>query len=103
MFGYPPFSHVVYVFVKHKEEAVAESAAMLLGGLLRQWFGARVLGPDKPAVGRVKTLSIRKLVVKLENGLPLVEAKQYLHKAQESVLSDTRYRLVQIYYDVDPL
>lgn len=102
MFGYPPFSHVVYVYVKHRDEGTAESAAILLGSYLRQWFGRRILGPDKPAVARVKTLSIRKLVVKLEEGIDLRVAKEYLHKAQAMLLADSRYRLVQMYYDVDP-
>ena len=102
MFGYPPFSHVVYVYVKHRDEGSAESAAILLGSYLRQWFGRRILGPDKPAVARVKTLSIRKLVVKLEEGIDLRVAKEYLHKAQAMLLADSRYRLVQMYYDVDP-
>lgn len=102
MFGYPPFSHVVYVYVKHRDEPTAESAALLLGSYLRQWFGKRILGPDKPAVARVKTLSIRKLVVKLEEGIDLRLAKEYLHKAQAMLLGDSRFRLVQMYYDVDP-
>ena len=102
MFGYPPFSHLVYVYVKHRDEAIAESAAILLGSYLRHWFGRRILGPDKPAVARVKTLSIRKIVVKLEDGIDLRVAKEYLHKAQAVLLADNRYRLVQMYYDVDP-
>ena len=102
-FHYPPFSQIVNVYVKHRDDAITESAALLLGGYLRQWFGERILGPDKPAVARVKSLCIRKLVVKLEKGLNLTVSKQYLHKAQELLLSDARYRLVQMYYDVDPL
>ena len=102
MFGYPPFSHLVYVYVKHRDEGTAESAAILLGCYLRKWFGRRILGPDKPAVARVKTLSIRKIVVKLEEGIDLRVAKEYLHKAQAVLLADNRYRLVQMYYDVDP-
>ncbi len=102
-FRYPPFSHIVNVFVKHRDEAVVESAAILLGGLLRQLLSNRILGPDKPAVARVKSLCIRKLVVKLETGVPLQQARQCLHKAQEQLLADNRYRLVQMYYDVDPL
>ena len=102
-FRYPPFSQIVNVYVKHRDDAVAESAALLLGGYLRQWFGDRILGPDKPAVARVKSLCIRKLVVKLEKGINLTVSKQYLHKAQELLIADTRYRLVQMYYDVDPL
>ena len=39
-----------------------------MGTRLRHWFGGRVLGPDKPAVAKVKSQNIRKLVIKLELG-----------------------------------
>jgi primosomal protein N' (replication factor Y) len=74
-----------------------------MGRVLRQWFGQRILGPDKPAVARVKTLAIRKIVIKLENGIDLQRVREYLRKAQEQVLQEKRYSAVQIFYDVDPL
>lgn len=103
MFNYPPFFHLVYVYLKHRSEDVVESAAVYMGGVLRQWFGQRILGPDKPAVARVKTLAIRKIVIKLENGIDLQRVREYLRKAQEQVLQEKRYSAVQIFYDVDPL
>ncbi|MBO4819921.1 MAG: primosomal protein N' [Prevotella sp.] len=102
-FKYPPFTHIVNVFIKHRDDPVVESASILLGGYLRQWFAHRVLGPDKPVVARVKTLHIRKLVVKLETGINLSLARQYLRKAQEMLMADPRFRLIQMYYDVDPM
>ena len=103
MFNYPPFFHLVYVYLKHRNEEVVESAAVYMGGVLRQWFGQRILGPDKPAVARVKTLAIRKMVIKLENGIDLQRVRDYLHKAQEQVQQEKRYSAVQIFYDVDPI
>ncbi len=102
-FRYPPFSHVVYVYVKHRDDGTADSAAFLLGSYLRQVFHDRVLGPDKPGVARVKSLCIRKLVVKLENGVSLRQARENLRKAQMMLANDQRFRLVQVYFDVDPL
>ncbi len=102
-FRYPPFCRLVYVYVKHRQEHIAEGGAYILGGWLRQWFGARVLGPDKPAVAKVKTLAIRKLIVKLEPGLNMAEVRKYLALAQQQLLQDKRYVSLQIYFDVDPL
>ena len=102
-FHYPPYYRLIYVYLKHKSDAVADIAGQEMGSRLRQWFGGRVLGPDKPAVARVKTLCIRKLVLKLENGLDMRLAKQYLHTAQQQMMQDKRYASLQIYYDVDPL
>lgn len=103
LFHYPPFHHLVYVFLKHKYENVVETAGLELGGRLRQYFGGRVLGPDKPAIARVKTLHIRKLVLKLENGINLSQAREALRYVQKQMMLDKRYATLQIYYDVDPL
>ena len=103
LFHYPPFHHLVYVFLKHKYENVAETAGLELGGRLRQYFGGRVLGPDKPAIARVKALHIRKLMLKLENGLNLGQAREALRYVQKQMMQDKRYAALQIYYDVDPL
>ena len=102
-FHYPPFYHLVYVFLKHKHEQVCHQASMELGQTLRSWFGDRVLGPDKPAVAKVKTMNIRKIVIKLENGIDQQKVREYLRYAQEQMSKDPRYGALQIYYDVDPL
>ena len=102
-FNYPPFSRLVYIYLKHRNEQVVDTAAIELGSLLRQGLGERVLGPDKPAVARVKTLFIRKLVVKIENAASLSTVKQYMWRQQQRLLTDKRYATLQIYYDVDPV
>ena len=103
LFRYPPFFHIINVYLKHKDEPTVTAAAEALGALLRQWFGDRVLGPDKPAVARVKAMCIRKMVVKLENGLDRVKVRLYLNKGKDVVLQDNRYKSVGVYFDVDPL
>ena len=102
-FRYPPFTHLIYVYVKHKDERVIESAAMEMGARLRQWFGARVLGPDKPAVAKIKTMNIRKIVLKLELGIDLALVRRYLRQAEHDMMQNKQYVSLQIYFDVDPL
>ena len=102
-FHYPPFFHLINVYVKHKYDKVCEQASYELCKTLRSWFGVRVLGPDKPAVARVKTMNIRKIVIKLENGIDQQKVREYLKFAQQQMGKDPRYGALQIYYDVDPL
>ena len=103
VFHYPPFYHLVNVYLKHKHDKVCEQAGVELGQALRKWFGSRVLGPDKPAVARVKTMNIRKIVIKLENGIDQRKVREYLKFAQQQMAKDSRYGALQIYYDVDPM
>ena len=102
-FHYPPYYHLVYVYLKHRYDDVVNTASIELGSRLRQWFPGRVLGPDKPAVAKVKSQNIRKLVLKLENGIDMKKVREYLLMAQSQMLTDKRYSSLQIYYDVDPL
>lgn len=102
MFRYPPFYHLVYVYLRHRNEQLVDSAAIEMASRLRQAFADRVLGPDKPAVARVKTESIRKIVIKLEQGINLPLARQCMAEARTQLLQDKRYAAMTIFFDVDP-
>ena len=102
-FRYPPYYRLVYVFLKHNHDEVVNRASLAMGTCLRQWFGERVLGPDKPAIAKVKSQNIRKLMLKLELGIDMKKVREYLLLAQSQMLADKRYASLQIYYDVDPL
>ena len=102
-FHYPPFHRLVYVYLKHHQDRIVEAAGIEMGRLLRQWFPGRVLGPDKPGISKVKSLSIRKIVLKFELSLNRIETRKYLALAQQQMLQNKRYASLQIYYDVDPL
>ena len=50
MFRYPPFSHIVCVYLRHRDARVADDAAADMARLLRAALGDRVLGPARPPV-----------------------------------------------------
>ena len=102
LFNYPPYTRLIYVYLKHQHDNVVESAALMLGSILRGWFGERILGPDKPAVARVKSMCIRKIMIKMENGIDQKKVREYLRMAQKQILQDKQYAALQIFYDVDP-
>ena len=102
-FHYPPFYHLIYLYMKHSNDKTVEMAAVEVSSWLRQWFGDRVKGPVKPDVGKIKTLNIRMVVLKLENGIDMAKVRQYLKRAREAILADKRYSTLTIYFDVDPV
>lgn len=103
LFSYPPFHRLVYVFLRHRHDDVVETAGIEMGSRLRQGLGERILGPDKPSIARVKNLHIRKIVIKLENGIDPKAVRLYLRTVQQQLLQDKRYAALQVYYDVDPM
>jgi primosomal protein N' (replication factor Y) len=102
-FRYPPYCRLAYILLRHRRDDLAEAAGQALAATLRQWFGGRVLGPDKPAVARVKSQSIRKIVVKLENGIDMPRVRQYFLLAQQQLLANKRFASLQVFFDIDPL
>ena len=102
LFRYPPFSRLVYVYLKHRDVRVVEQLAHDAAAALRRSFGERVLGPDTPPVSRVQLLYIRKLVLKVEVTASMAQARSLLRQAQQYLLSLPQYKSAQVYYDVDP-
>ena len=103
MFRYPPFYRLIYIYLKHKQDGLVEMAAQEMGAQLRHIFADRVLGPDKPSVARVKAMSIRKIVIKLENGIDQHRVREQLMHIRRQLLDQKAYRALHIYFDVDPI
>ena len=102
-FRFPPFVRLIDIYVKHRSEATAAEAASRMAALLRPRLGSDLLGPDKPAVGRIQLLYIRKLMVKIAPSQPLDEVKAWLQAARREVVSSDDCKGVGIYFDVDPV
>ena len=102
-FRYPPFYHLIYIYMKHRYDQTVNTAAIEMVSMMRQWFGERVLGPDKPSIAKVKQMNIRKIVLKLENGIDMKRVREYLNLAQDRLLKQTCYNSLQVFFDVDPL
>ena len=103
MFHYPPYYRMVYVYLKNRNETLLDLMAHAMAEKLRALFGNRVLGPDKPPVGRVQTLYIKKIVLKLEYNAPMSRARELLLRVQREILEDDRFKSLIVYYDVDPM
>ena len=103
LFNYPPFDRLVYVYLKHRKEEVVDQAASVLAGWLRSGMGEWILGPDKPPVGRIQQLFIKKIVVKIAQGTSMTKVRSYLLQLQHALVEDERFRSLVVYYDVDPM
>ncbi|MDO5570969.1 MAG: primosomal protein N' [Bacteroidales bacterium] len=103
MFHYPPFYRLIYIYLKHREYPVVERASQKYTERIREFFGNRVLGPDNPPVGRIQSMFIRKIVVKIEMEASVGKAKEILNKVKDDMMSDSDFKSSTFYYDVDPI
>lgn len=100
--NYPPFSKLIMVYIKNKDAMIVDSAAQLLSAALRDVFGERVLGPEKPFISRVATYYLQQIMLKIENGASLSKVKAILRRIYESLARDPKIKSSVLYYDVDP-
>lgn len=107
-FFYPPFTRLIYIYLKHRDNQIVNNAGIELANRLRQApalkgkQGTMILGPDKPAVARIKTLCIRKIVLKLDLSLPLAAVRDNIKFCVQQMMTDANYKSLLVHYDVDP-
>ena len=102
-FAYPPFTKIVNIYLKHKDERLVNSLAVNYVLELRKIFGNRVLGPEKPIVGRVANYYIQSIMLKMEANASMRKVKDLLRTVYERVSIDKNMRSAILYYDVDPV
>ena len=61
-YGYPPFTRVINIYLKHRDEDLLIKAAAGYAETLRHLFGNRILGPDEPHIARIQSLYILSLI-----------------------------------------
>ncbi len=102
-FAYPPFSRLLSILFKHKDNTIAEEAANHYLHSLSPEIQRTVLGPAQPLVNRVRNKYIWELYVKIATqSAQLQIAKKQLFNYIQLIQAHPRYKTVQIIIDVDP-
>ncbi|WP_304475684.1 primosomal protein N' [uncultured Muribaculum sp.] len=102
-YGYPPFTRVINIYLKHRDEDLLIKAAAGYAETLRHLFGNRILGPDEPHIARIQSLYIRKIMLKVEIQASMSKVKAILRSVYEAQMADKSLRSLVVYYDVDPM
>lgn len=99
--GYPPFTRLIELTLKHRYEDRVADTASALGNALREGLGERVLGPEIPVVARIRDRHLRKLLVKVRRSAHGSE-KAFVRDTIDRVFSEKQHASVQLVTDVDP-
>lgn len=102
-YGYPPYTKIINIFVRNKDAATCDAAAVMLTIALRKVFGSRVLGPEKPFVSRVNTWYLQQIMLKVEAQASMKKVKSLLRQVYESLAPASQIKSSHIHYDVDPV
>lgn len=103
-FRYPPFFRLIYIYMKHRDEDILSRLSAEYAVKLCSLFGQqRVLGPDKPIIGRIQSLYIKKVVLKIEAGASIDQVRRLIAQTRDEMLDVPGFSSLLIYYDVDPI
>ena len=90
------------IIVSHRDYNLTNQAARELALVLRQSFSQNVLGPEYPAVSRIKNRYLKNILVKIGADLSLNQSKRHILKVIDSVHKMPQYKSVRFTIDVDP-
>jgi primosomal protein N' (replication factor Y) len=100
--GYPPFTRLIRITIRHTDKTYTQSAAEALARDLRQVFKERVLGPEQPGIGRVRNKYLFDLLLKFNPVENLSKAKLLILQATDRLHSNPSHRSAEVLFDVDP-
>ncbi len=103
LFKYPPFFRLISITIKHREEKLVDEAAKKFAVLLKQSLGDRLLGPDKPVIGRIQALYLRKIILKIEISASIPALRKILEEAKINLIQNPKYKYITLHFDVDPV
>ncbi|MBO4379813.1 MAG: primosomal protein N' [Muribaculaceae bacterium] len=101
-FAYPPFTRVIYIYLKHTNPEKAYLFARHYADRLSSMFGNRVSGPVQPTVGKVQSMYIQMVMLKVETGVDIRVVKEHLRILYAEIRQRQEMRSLVVYYDVDP-
>ena len=102
-FGYPPYSHLIRLLMRHEDYNLLHHAAHALATVMRKKFGTRVMGPVSAALEMLRGEHRAEILLKIEAGASMQRARTLLREAIATVEGDPKYKTVKISIDVDAL
>jgi len=102
-FAYPPYTKLVKIQVKHKDEPLAMRSAFYLANLLRQTFGGGVLGPEPPVISKLQNFYIQEILLKISKKYYGSTAKKIIMENINSTKAVAEKSGLIISVNVDPM
>lgn len=101
-FHYPPFFRMIGIHLKHRNHDLLEMGSNVLAQKLKPIFNERMLGPETPAVSKIKNLFLKNIHIKFERESSPKKVKDLILQKIDEFLAMHDYRSIRVDIDVDP-
>lgn len=101
IYFYPPFYRLIKLTLKHRDFEKLKEGSMWLYQVLQQNLAIPVLGPEEPAIGRIRNEYIRTIMIKIPGETSLQGTKKTIQKILNSFDLISQYRTIKVTVNID--
>ncbi len=101
IYKYPPYFRIIKITIKHKDYEKLKEGAMWLYQVLAQNLQIPVLGPEEPAISRIRNEYIRTILIKIPQNQSLIGTKKTIQKILNSFDAVGQYKAIKVTVNVD--
>jgi primosomal protein N' (replication factor Y) (superfamily II helicase) len=103
LFMYPPYTKLIKITLRHKEYEKVKDSAQWLFQVLKQNLNMSILGPEEPAISKIRNEYIRTILIKIPEKVSQQGTKKTIQKILNSFEAIAQYRAVKLIINVDTL
>nr|WP_314839680.1 primosomal protein N' [uncultured Flavobacterium sp.] len=101
IYKYPPYFKLIKLTLKQRNYDKVNEGSAWLYQVLSQNLNMPVLGPEEPAISRIRNEYIRTILIKIPNTTSLVNTKKTIHKIMNSFEAVAQFRAIKVILNVD--
>ncbi|MCI9845095.1 primosomal protein N' [Flavobacterium pectinovorum] len=101
IYKYPPYFRIIKLTLKHRDFDKLKEGSMWMYQVLSQNLNMPVLGPEEPAINRIRNEYIRTILIKIPQNVQLGNTKKTIQKMLNSFEAVAQYRAIKLIINVD--
>lgn len=101
IYKYPPYFRIIKLTLKHRDFDKLKEGSMWLYQVLSQNLNMPVLGPEEPAISRIRNEYIRTILIKIPQNMPLGSTKKSIQKMLNTFEAVAQYKAIKTIVNVD--
>jgi primosomal protein N' (replication factor Y) len=101
IYKYPPYFKIIKLTLKHRDYDKLKEGSSWLYQVLQPNLNMPVLGPEEPAISRIRNEYIRTIIIKIPVNTSIVSTKKTIQKILNSFDAVAQYRAIKVSVNVD--
>ena len=101
IYKYPPYFRIIKLTLKQRDFDKLKEGSMWLYQVMSQNLNMPVLGPEEPAISRIRNEYIRTIIIKIPHNVSIGNTKKTIQKILNSFEAVAQFRAIKVSLNVD--